>query len=220
MNSLYQRKWRKFLKRSWPLRHVPFVDFVFAAGSLATRNLREESDFDVIVGARQGRIFTVRMLCFLLFKPLGLWARHESENHKFYKDKLCFNHFVTPEVYRLSPPHNDYWKKLYLSLVPIFGDKIVIQRFYRANEDWLGKTPLYQEDKRHIYKKSGWLKKSLEWALSGRIGDWLENMFKKIQIKKIKRGVEYQETYKPRIIISDKELEFHPDTRRIEDSLG
>lgn len=217
MSDLSQRKWRKFLKRTWLFQYIPFIDFVFAAGSLATGGIREESDFDVLIGVKPGRIFTARAFCFLLFKPLGLWAKHGKNSPKLYKDKLCFNHFVTPNAYRLSPPYNEYWKKLYLSLAPIYGDPAVIQRFYRANEDWIGKTRLYQEDNRHIYKKSGWAKTFLQWLLSGRIGNWLENILKKIQVRKIEQSKKYQETYKPRITVSDIELEFHPDTKRIED---
>ncbi len=222
---LYEQKWQKFLRQIWPLRHIPFIDFVFAAGSLATGNVREESDFDVIIGVRQGRIFIVRMLCFVVFNIMGAWARHPDKS----KDRLCFNHFVTPNAYRLSPPYNEYWKKLYMSLVPIYGSPMVIQRFYRANEDWIGKTRLYQKDERHLYKKSGRIKKICEWILSegsgsnirtrAGFGNWLENQLKRIQIKRIEQNLKSQSGYKPRIVYSDNELEFHPDTRRTEDFL-
>ena len=69
--TIYIQKWQKFLGRIWPFKFIPFVDFVLAAGSLATGNLREESDFDVIVGVRQGRIFTARAFCFLAFGMFG-----------------------------------------------------------------------------------------------------------------------------------------------------
>jgi hypothetical protein len=223
--NIYEEKWQKFLSRTWPFQYIPFIDFVFAAGSLATGNMREESDFDVVVGVRKGRIFTVRFLCFLIFKPLGWWATHPDNA----KDKICFNHFVTPNAYRLSPPHNEYWKKLYLSLVPIYGDPHIIQKFYRANAGWLGEARLYQEDYKHKYKKSGKIKKILEWVLSDRLasnirsgtrlGDRLEQVLRKVQIRRIEKSLKSQPGYKPRIIYSDDELEFHPDTKRIGDFL-
>ncbi|MBI4991963.1 MAG: hypothetical protein HZB99_01985 [Candidatus Harrisonbacteria bacterium] len=211
-NNIYKLKWQKFLRCVWPFRFIPFVDFVFAAGSLATGNMHEESDFDVIVGVRQGRIFTARLICFLIFRSLGWWAKHPDDS----KDKLCFNHFVTPNSYRLSPPHNKYWKNLYNSLVPVYGDPRLIQKFYRANKNWMKKIRLYQEDNRHVYIKASKTKKLLEQLLSGRTGDWFEKLFKKIQFEKIKIMANQSIEYKPRIIISDNELEFHPDTRRIE----
>ncbi len=221
--NLHEQKWHKFLKRCWPLQYIPFIDFVFAAGSLATGNMREDSDFDVIVGAREERIFTVRFFCFLIFKPLGWWAKHPANNRQpttdNFKDKLCFSHFVSPRSYRLSPPYNEYWKKLYLSVIPILGNTTLIQRFYRANEDWIGEARLYQENPRHKYKKDGRIKKMLEWLLEETLGDWLEKILKKIQIKKIEIAANRASVYKPRIIISDEELEFHPDTKRIQEYL-
>lgn len=215
--TLYEQKWQKFLRRVWLFNFIPFVDFVLAAGSLATGNIREESDFDVIVGARQGRIFTARFFCWLAFGMLGWRARHPAnESYKFYRNKICFNHFVTPTAYRLSPPHNEYWKRLYQSLVPVYGDPAIIQKFFDANADWAGFRRAPESDKRHIYRKYGTIKRFREWLLGGRAGDWLELKLKKIQVKRIERGLKTQSGYKPRIIYNDNELEFHPDTKRIE----
>ena len=212
-NKISDKKWQKFLSRVWLFKFIPFVDFVFAAGSLATGNIREESDFDVIVGVRQGRIFSVRMFCYLSFGMFGLWAKHPGKS----KNRLCFNHFVTPSAYRLSPPHNEYWKNLYKSLVPIFGDPATIQKFYDANADWMGERRIYADDARHLYKKSNWIKLAREWILSEKLGDLLEKIFKRAQIRKIKSNKESDNVYAPRIIFNDNELEFHPDTRRIEE---
>lgn len=212
-NNLYKKKWQKFLRRIWPFRFIPFVDFVLAAGSLATGNMREESDFDVIVGVRQGRIFTARVFCILAFGMFGWRAVHKRSNSKKWRDKICFNHFVTPNAYRLSPPHNEYWKKLYLNLVPVYGDTRIIQRFFQANADWMGEARLYQNDPRHLYKFPSSFKVFLEWILGGKFGDQLQRL-KFIQIYFIRRGS--AGGYKPRIIYNDNELEFHPDTKRIE----
>src|SRR3989338_11530370 len=134
MDNLYNQKLQKFLGKVWPFKLIPFVDFVLAAVSLATGNINEDSDFDVIVGVRQGRIFTVRFFCWLVFGIFGWWAKHPNKS----KDRLCFNHFVTPAAYRLSPPHNEYWRNLYQKLVPVYGEPAIIQKFFDANKDWAG----------------------------------------------------------------------------------
>ncbi len=232
--NLYEQKWQKFLKRIWPFNFIPFVDFVFAAGSLATGKMREDSDFDAIVGSRQGRIFIARAFCILFFGLLG-WRRrgsHSRHSHTFVphsctkvrdshyaSDKFCFSHFVTPRAYRLSPPYNRYWQNLYLSLVPVYGEKVLIQKFWDANRDWMEERKVYAEDKRHIYKERGLAKLILEWMLSGPLGDRLEKKLKIIQIKRIEQSLKTTEVYKPRIVYGDNELEFHPDTKRIQDFL-
>lgn len=211
--KIYIGKWRKFEKLIWPFQFIPFVDFVLASGSLATGNMRKESDFDVIVGVRHGRIFTVRMACFIIFSILSAWAKHPGKS----RDRICFNHFISPEGYMLKPPYNEYWQDLYSKLVPVYGDPILIQRFYRANQSWMRNPKLYEKTARHLFTEKNILGKLKEEILSGTFGDWLESELKKIQSNKIEQGRNPAKEYKPRIVVSDSELEFHPDTRRIEE---
>ena len=186
-NNLYNQKWQKFLKRVWPFSFIPFVDFVLAAGSLTTGNMHEESDFDVIVGVRQGRIFTARAFCILVFGLFG-WRRKGKDHKNSASDKICFSHFVTPQAYRLSPPHNNYWKNLYKNLVPVYGESAIIQKFFDANADWMQFRKIYESGKQHIYKVKGLIKKFGEYLLGGNFGDWLEKILKSIQISRIAKN--------------------------------
>lgn len=217
--DLFESKWKKLLSRVWLFDLIPFADIVFVSGSMAIGNVYEDSDFDVIIGVKNGRIFTARAFCVAFFGLLG-WRRKRGTEGRDAKDKFCFSHFVAPENYRLSEPHNDYWKKLYLSLTPVYGDKKSIQKFYDANSDWLGEKKNYKEDAKHLYKEKGVLKKIFEKILEGKFGNFAEIGLKNIQIKKIKKNLKTENLYKPRIICSGSELEFHPDTRRIEDMLA
>jgi predicted nucleotidyltransferase len=56
------------------------------AGSLATGNIQENSDFDVIVGVKRGRIFTARFFGVALFGLLG-WRRKKSDRENNAKNK-------------------------------------------------------------------------------------------------------------------------------------
>ena len=215
---LLDKKWQKFLRRMWLFRHIPFVSVVLAAGSMALGNVHPESDFDVIIGAGSGRIFTTRFFAAVLFSLFG-WRRTKLSHKETATDKICLNHFVTPAAYRLSSPHNEYWKKLYFSLVPVYGAPEKISQFWASNADWLGEIPRVGDDLRHQHKKPSKIKLVIEYVLSGKKGDWLEAMFKKIQISRIERGLKSQLGHQPRIIYNDNELEFHPDTKRIDDYL-
>lgn len=225
-NDLYNQKWQKFLKRIWLFQFIPFVDFVFTAGSLATGKVHEHSDFDVIIGVKRGRIFTCRAFCTAAYSLLG-WRRKGSRRKfvdsdsfvdlDYASDKFCFSHFVTPAAYCLSPPYNKYWQNLYSSLVPVYGEQILIQKFWDANQDWMEERRVYGGDQRHLYKERGFIKLVLEELLSGRLGEWLEQKLKAAQIRRIKASLPKTEQYKPRLIYNDDELEFHPHTKRIED---
>jgi len=231
--GITDKKWQKLLKRAWLFRLIPFVDFVFVAGSMAMGRADENSDFDLIVGCRQGRIFTARFSCWVVFNLFGLWARHpagaDNESNKTnmtnktyksylsYKDKFCFSHFVTPSAYRLSPPYDNYCQILFSSLVPIYGNREEIQKFFDANTSWMNSGRMYKSDTRHVNKEKLKIIKMKEWLLNGYFGDLLEKFLKKIQIKKIEQGLAGVPKYNPRIIFNDNELEFHPSTKRIED---
>ncbi|KKU99307.1 MAG: hypothetical protein UY32_C0002G0043 [Candidatus Jorgensenbacteria bacterium GW2011_GWC1_48_8] len=215
---------------------IPFLDFVIVSGSLATGNVHENSDFDVIVGARKGKIFTVRAFCVFVFGILGL--RRRGIDHKAASsDKVCFNHFVTPKAYRLSPPYNDYWVKLYQNLVPVYGREKAVRDFFRAN-DWA--LPAGRQGPREtIFSEKYWqstnpnpaggihmyttwiLKTFFEFVLQGWIlGRVFEKFVKIIELHYIKKGIKNGALgFKPRVRYGDDELEFHPDTARIEEML-
>ncbi|MDO8443268.1 MAG: hypothetical protein Q7S81_03390 [bacterium] len=230
-------KWNRLLRQAKFFAFIPFIEIVFVAGSMAMGSADENSDFDLIVGVKSGRIFTARFFCWFIFGIFG-WRRTASAEALAKADKFCFSHFVTPGSYCLAEPRNEYWKKLYASLVPIYGDKDMIQKFYDANADWIG-SARHREDEIPSLR-SGQAPQSLsqrlprsvqslamterrqvksvvEKMLSGKLGVVLEKYLKKIQIKKIEKSLKTVKQYKPRIIFNDSELEFHPDTKRIEE---
>ena len=217
-----QSKWTKFHRRAALFNHIPFIDFVLASGSMAMGTAREDSDFDVIIGVKEGRIFTARFIAVLLFGLLG-WRVRNGDKHgtRQVKDKICLNHFVTPESYRLSPPHNEYWKKLYESLKPLIGDKEKINKFFAAN-DWIDAQKI-KDKHSHILKNVrmfSWTRTILDSILRGKFGDLIERVLRNIQVRRIEKSIMQVPSYKPRIIYSDQEMEFHPNTQRIDKFCG
>ncbi len=215
---LHDKKWIKFLGRTWLFRHIPFLEFALAAGSMALGNVKPDSDFDVIVGARRGRIFTTRFFSVLAFGVFG-WRRKKLSHKEAAADKVCLNHFVTERSYRLSPPYNEYWKNLYMNLVPVYGKGERVGAFFAANAGWLGSSRDYLDDLRHVHRAPSFFKKAIEKVLGGRMGDLFERRLKRLQLARIERSLAAESGYKPRVAYSDTELEFHPHTKRIEEYL-
>ncbi len=210
------RKWERFVFRARLFRYVPFLEFALASGSMALGIAKEDSDFDVIVGARYGRIFTVRFLSAALFGIFGWRRRRLNHRREEARDKICLNHFVTEKSYRLSPPYHPYLRALYARLVPLVGTPHRIERFFKENEEWVGPA---SRDRDYFFRahRASWVARVGEVFLGGRFGDFLEGRLKTLQIRRIERGLESEAMgYKPRIVYRDAELEFHPDTRRVE----
>ncbi len=232
---VYDAKWHKLLKRAWLFTHIPFVDFAFGAGSMAVGNVTEISDFDVLVGARQRRIFTARFFAILFFGFFG-WRRTKHDIGVQASDKICLNHFITPAAYRFSLERNPYWEQMYQGLVPICGDERFMRIFLQANEALITQPKHILTDARYQYRHASLLKRSLERLFAGRLGEWFEKKVKAIQIARIEAGlrnggenqkahriviagsVAQSATYRlpPLIRYSDTELEFHPDPAIIE----
>ncbi len=255
---VYDKKWIKFLSRARLFRYLPFIEFALGAGSLAVGNVKENSDFDVIVGARSGRIFTARFFAILTFGLFG-WRRTRLSHREAASDKICLNHFATSEAYSLRGPYTDSWRELYRSLVPVWGYEEKIEEFRSANTHWINEKDISSTS--HAYRQAGsennyflsgttfspppslrglpWqsynnlfindlrycgdsislIKKSLEFILSGFVGDRFEGILKYLQIKKIEKSLGKDSPgYAPRIIYNDFELEFHPDRKKFENS--
>jgi len=211
---LHDKKWQKLRRRSRLFRYIPFVDFILVAGSMATGEVRPSSDFDIIVAAQQGRMFTSR---FFLIVALDFfrWRRKNLDHGEASADTICPNHFVTEARYKLSPPHGHYWRELYQRLVPLYGDSVKIARFYTANASWMGERA-YEDDMRHRFRNAAGITRFFEDFLSGSIGDGFERLLRRAQEKRIHEKILPHAGYKPRLHISDAELELHLDTKRIE----
>jgi len=212
---LYDEKWKRFLMRARIFRHMPFVDFVLASGSMAIGNVSKDSDFDVIVGVKLGRMFTARFLLIVLLDMLG-WRRKNLDHGASAADTICLNHFVTEASYWLSLPHEPYWKMLYTNLVPVWGSEIHINAFQKANSDWTGLLE-DRHDLRYSAIPSSIIKRGFEALLGGSFGSWFESRLRTIQLKRIEEKLRPKAGYKPRLICTDQELELHLDTQRIEE---
>jgi len=208
-----EKKWLRLRSLVRHIRHVSFVDFVLVSGSMATGEATEESDFDLLVGARAGRIFTVRFFAAGLFEFLGV-RRRSADGKGKSRDKICLNHFVTPQSYRLGEPHNEYWAYLYRHLMPIYGKKEAIEVFFDANT-WANE-PIYRGPS-SIRREWSLISVVGEWLFGGRLGNWLEKRLKRYEVKRIERNLASSLGYKPVVRYDDAELRFHTDTRRIEE---
>jgi len=214
---LLDEKWNKLKRFSFFFSFLPFIHFVFISGSLALQNIHKTSDFDVLIGCKEGRIFTARFFSVLLFNLLGI--RRKRIDHKISaNNKICLNHFVTPASYQLSPPYSIYWEQLYKNLIPFIGSKSEMQKFLDANNE-LTKKSLHITDQRYSYFNKRFITIFLEFILGGLLGNVIESFLKFGQTYYRSRHISEGKGYKPRVIYSSNELELHTDTKRIDEML-
>jgi predicted nucleotidyltransferase len=212
--KIADRKWKKTLRAVKYMNFIPYVLAVFGSGSLALNNTKPESDLDVLIVAKGGRIWTTRMLVSLVMSLLRV---RRTKTDTIAPDKICLNHYVTD--LSLEIPHQSmYCAHLYAHLVPVLlRDEAMTYKFKKEN-DWM-KNYLFnwgEEGEQHLKTlrpspKMNKVAVFLETVLSGRVGNWLEEYFKRVQLKRINSDPNTNKSG-GRATFSDLELEFHPSS--------
>lgn len=204
-------KWKKARRLICLLQLVPFVRMAAVSGSLALNNVRRESDVDLLMVVKTGRIWTARFFDFLLFSCL-----RRRRHGRVTKDRLCFNHYLTDKALHISA-HSLYNAQTYAHLTPLWEENYLhFFRQWQGANRWLARylahTPFIQAGFLRRVKSNflfkGW-RKSLELCLSGRGGDILESFLKRVQTRRIRRT---STACQPgsRVVLNDRQLEFHP----------
>jgi hypothetical protein len=100
--------------------------------------------------------------------------------------------------------------------VPIYGDKSAVIKFLQANEWVKREEPRF--DGRWQSTKFNLFRRVSEVVLGGKVGNFFERIVKFWQLRRIQKKIPPAGV--GRVYISDEELEFHPDLRRIEEVVG
>ncbi len=194
---LDQKLWRIKKWSAWFV-YLPFVREVYLAGSLAMGEGESDSDWDVLMIVKRGRLFTARFFVLLFF---GFVGRRTS----FLRggDGFCFNHFVAEDFWDLEFARNEYDKKILGNLKLIYGTGEWLGRFLLRNE-WVGVkiNDLFLESPILILGEDAWFKKRFEGACSS----WLEKKLQKIQEWKMKRSLRYLGNSNSVLITNENEV--------------
>ncbi len=204
LTKLEKKYWDKAQKAARFLQVVPFVRLIGVNGSLAQGKINARSDIDILIIAKSSRIWTCRFFSIILMKFAGLKT---SKNRT--AGQICLNRFITDKSLCIVP-YDYYHARDHSSMVPIYDKNLYYK--YKLENRWMKQYIKWPKITKRLIKESKALKKCrnfLEWFLSGSLGNWLENLAKKYQIKKIKNNSLIIPN-KGIIIANDKTVCFHP----------
>lgn len=212
--KIADRKWKKAKKIFWLMQITPFLKGIFISGSLALGNSRKDSDIDLIIVAKKGRIWTVRTFVTILTSLLFA-KRHGNVT----KDMICLNHYVTDGSLKI-PFESLYNAQSYIHLVNLYRhtkDFELFRKFQNEN-NWIGNyVENYKSSElgsaRSIRRNTFFslVSAASSLILSNVFGDMLERELSVFQGRRIKKDPLYKKTG-GRITIGDDQLEFHPDS--------
>ncbi len=129
----YWQKVKKFLPL---LQMIPYVRMVAVCNTLAFNNPTKESDIDLFVVVKRGRLFLARTFATILFTILGV-RRHGRK----IAGRFCLSFYVTEDALNIEGvkrgPDDIYLPYWLLTLKPVYGEA-VYEELLRQNT-WIQK---------------------------------------------------------------------------------
>jgi len=213
-----RRLWRRARFVASFLRIVPFVRFIGVVNSLAFDLVRPESDIDLFVIVRRGRLWQTRLAVTLLIQILGM--RRHGRN---VASRVCLSFFMTDRNLALEglkigdeDPYLVFWTA---GVVPMFERGGTWMRFLREN-GWTGRRlPHADSASPAPILPDSWLPGTLrtfgELILGTWVGGGLEVLSKRLQLIKMRfPSVPDEQRGESGVVINDDILKFHERDRR------
>lgn len=209
--AVVARNMKRAIRAARLLRWVPFVEMVAVCNRLSVPHPREESDIDVFIIIRDGRLWFGRLLVTVALQLFGL-RRHG--NH--IAGRMCLSFYLTPQAAALDAialrDHDDVYLRYWIAhLVPLFARRGVMEDFWRANT-W-AHVVLHQAPRPapFLNGRVPIVVRIVEWLLNGRIGNLCEQVSRAMQLQRMGSSAVGRDTA---VIISDIMLKFHENDRR------
>jgi hypothetical protein len=224
---LEKKKWidkkNKILKRAVKkMRYVPFLKAVFVCNNLSFKTASENSDIDVFIVAREGRIWIVRFFT-TIFLNIFFLRRHGNK----IKDRICLSFYCSDKYLNLRDIQISNRPDIYLiywlsQLTLIYDVDDVVVKLERANnwiKEYVSNSLIENSDKDLLVegnKFSKSFKGFFEKAWKSSYGDLVEKQLSEMQKVKMKMNLySKQNENNANVIINDKMLKFHENDRRV-----
>ena len=218
-------KWRRARSTAAALTLIPFLTSVSVANTVATGTARHESDIDLFITVKPGRMWTTRLLTTAVVFLLGRFRRKQH-----VADRICLSFYVTDDALNFSQlalegddPYLAHWIASLGTMLDLQERTPLGEKLFAANP-WIRQlmpnlAPQTPSERRRV---PTWAKKIArpvgaigEWLLSQKMGDQLEQRLRSRQLRRMNKVAPTElKTPTQHIVISDKILKFHEQDRR------
>ncbi len=213
-------KWRRLRRGTRLLAAVPFLLGTAVVNTLPIGAARRESDIDLFLVGRAGRLFTVRLCAVALTALFGMYRRGAH-----VADQLCLSFFVSERALDLGPlaktPEDPCFRFWYANFLVLAEREDVFTKMWQANQSL--RAPLPNAHLRRAaravrpFPGATAFRAFLERALAGRIGDRVETWARRVQTRRFSANAGSRAWQGGTdVVISDDVLKFHERDRREE----
>lgn len=117
------------------LGRIPPVKFIGITGALAMMNAGKESDIDLMIITKNGRLWTTRLICYFVTLLLGFKTRRPKS--KFEKDRLCLNMWLDEsDLVWNKKDRNIYTAHEIAQVIPLVNKDKTYEKFLNSNK-WI-----------------------------------------------------------------------------------
>lgn len=193
------------------LSAVPFVRSLAVTGSVSFGTAEKESDLDILLLAKKGRIWTTRLFSLAV---LELARRRRDAQGK--ERKICLNYLLAEDARPIVK--NIASANLFKHAIPVFGTSVFLD-FIKRNK-WIGELLYHPEPNapHHKERRGGsfflsFIQVCGEFLLSGIIGSFVEKQARAWQEKRLNKKKVGQGN-SPHFFFSDSVIALHhPDPK-------
>jgi len=198
---------------------IPFVSAIFVCNSVAFGTADQNSDIDLFIVVRKGRLWLVRFFSNLILLLFGLRV-----GKKRVGNKICLSFYLSESnlnLQKIKILDEDIYLAFWLAtLLPIYDPQKIREKIIQENH-WLKELlPNFPERLSFFVKEiqngaiKSFFKKILEKTWAGVYGDLMEKQAAEAQKAKLKFSL--KEQIVPNVILDDMMLKFHENDRRKE----
>jgi len=156
------------------LYQFPYVRGIGISGSLSKNFADEHADIDYFIITRSNRLWIARTFMHLYKK----WTFVTGRQHLY-----CMNYYIDEEALKIEEK-NIFTAIELITLIPVCGNGKLTD-FFAAN-DWVTTfLPRYSHRARTADNvRNSFFKRGVEWCLNNRLGDLLDDLFRKITARR------------------------------------
>lgn len=226
MNDEIEKKlWARVDQYLPYLRILPFIKMVAVCNNLAFGKVDEESDIDLFIVAKKGRLFTVRIFITVILHVLGVRRHGKKVNARF-----CLSFFVDEDFLDLSKIALEddfylaFWVRNLLPVIDSVDENGCFSERFLSKNLWI-KDFFNEEDdfvlKKHVLPSSrfcNFCRKLNEIMFGYFWGDFFEFLMKKWQLKRASAKMAFA-SENAHLLVEEHILKFHNVDRRREYNL-
>ena len=206
----FWKKVRRFVP--W-VQFVPFIRMAAVCNTLAINNATMDSDIDLFVVTKSGRLFFARTLLTILSGLMGV-RRHGKK----IAGRICLSFYVTDENLNLEGirfgSDDIYLPFWLLTMKPLYGQEIYEKLI--AENGWIRKYFPRQMERCDLWPENRFFKSAArirEKIWGGKMGNRLEAWLAAKQYRRYHRNIKKLGP-EASVVVSEKMLKFHNIDRR------